>query len=92
MKLDRPRAVMRRTLPPSQRKARGRSRRIARRLNKNHSAQAADTACDRMVARAAPGTPMSKPKMNTGSRMRLSTAPMATVSMPVPAKPWVLMK
>ena len=54
--------------------------------------QTADTAWERMVARAAPCTPIPSPKMKMGSRMMLSTAPMRTVTIPVPANPWELMK
>ena len=50
-----------------------------------------ETACDRMVASAAPCTPMWKPKIKMGSRMMLQTAPMATVHIPVMAKPCALM-
>ena len=52
----------------------------------------ADTACDRMVASAAPRTPMFSAKIKTGSRMMLSTAPMRTVSMLVRENPCAVMK
>ena len=52
----------------------------------------ADTAWERMVARAAPCTPISKPKIKTGSSTMLHTAPMMTVSMETVEKPWVVMK
>ena len=46
----------------------------------------------RMVAMAAPCTPMLNPKMNTGSRMMLLMAPMQVVAMLVLAKPWLVIK
>ena len=45
-----------------------------------------------MVARAAPRTSMRKPKMNTGSRMMLATAPRSTVCIPIRPNPWELIK
>ena len=47
---------------------------------RNRMAQTALIAWDKMVARAAPRTPMPKPKIKTGSRMMLVTAPITTVS------------
>ena len=44
------------------------------------------------VATAAPATPMSKTKMNNGSRAMLSTAPSMTVAIPSPEKPWQIKK
>ena len=58
---------------------------------RNRSTHAADTAWDKMVARAAPRTPMPKAKMKTGSRMVLSTAPISTVFMLTVVKPWAVM-
>ena len=52
----------------------------------------ADTAWAMMVARAAPCTPMPKPKMNTGSSTMFTTAPISTVAMPMVEKPWAVMK
>ena len=43
------------------------------------------------VATAAPATPMSSTKMNTGSSTMFSTAPSITESMPFLAKPWQMM-
>ena len=43
------------------------------------------------VASAAPRTPISRPNMNTGSRIILDTAPISTVYMPVLEKPWAVM-
>ena len=45
-----------------------------------------------MVARAAPRTPMPKPKMKMGSSTMLVTAPMSTVAMEMVEKPWAVMK
>lgn len=44
------------------------------------------------VARAAPFTPMSIPKMKTGSRIRFVSAPMTVESIAIPGRPWALMK
>ena len=51
------------------------------------STQTAETVWLKMVARAAPWTPIWKPKMKIGSRMIFNTAPMSTVFIPVLAKP-----
>ena len=51
-----------------------------------------DTHWERMVARAAPFTPMCRAKIKMGSRTMLQTAPIATVSMPILAKPWAVIK
>ena len=53
---------------------------------------AADTACESMVASAAPLTPMPNVNISSGSRPILSTAPMSTVSMLVREKPCAVMK
>ena len=49
-------------------------------------------ACERMVAKAAPFTPMPNTKMNSGSRPMFSSAPMTTEHMAMPGLPCVLMK
>ena len=54
--------------------------------------QRAEQAWLMTVARAAPRTPQWKTKMNTGSRAMLRRAPISTVSIPVRAKPWALIK
>ena len=59
-----------------------------RRKERAHSA---DRNWERMVARAAPCTPMWNTKMKMGSSTMLVTAPMATVIMPLRPKPWALM-
>ena len=43
-----------------------------------------------MVARAAPGTPISKAKIKMGSSMILSAAPSTVVSIPILGSPWAL--
>ena len=63
--------------------------RLEHRKLKTHSAL---TAWDRMVARAAPRTPIPSTKMKMGSSTMFSTAPMSTLSMAVVALPWALMK
>ena len=50
-----------------------------------------DIACERIVARAAPLTPIPNPKMKMGSRMILATAPIKTESIPVLANPCAVM-
>ena len=65
---------------------------VARRLHRNHSTNAQEIICEITVASAAPRTPMERPKMKIGSSTMLHTAPMATVSMPVLAKPCAVMK
>ena len=42
------------------------------------------------VASAAPATPISRAKINTGSRIILHTAPMIMEYMPTLGKPWAL--
>ena len=59
---------------------------------RNFSTQIQEMAWERMVAQAAPATPMLKPNINIGSSMILITAPMITVSILVLAKPWADMK
>ena len=68
------------------------SRSTVRLPQRNQMTHAADTACERMVASAAPFTPISKVNMNRGSRPILSTAPMSTVSILVREKPCAVMK
>ena len=58
---------------------------------RNAHTQTHDTPCERMVAKAAPRTPMWNTKMNSGSSTMLQTAPISTVSMPVFAKPCAVM-
>ena len=55
--------------------------------NRKASTQAQDMACERMVASAAPCTPMSKANIKMGSRMMFATAPIKTESIPVFANP-----
>ena len=50
---------------------------------RKRSTQTKDTAWERIVARAAPLTPIFRPKIKIGSRIILQTAPIATVSIPV---------
>ena len=45
-----------------------------------------------IVARAAPDTPKFKTKIIIGSNIILHTAPIKTVSIPVLAKPWAVIK
>ena len=52
--------------------------RLPRRKERTHRAE---TPWARMVARAAPFTPMPNPKMKMGSSTMLVTAPMTTVAM-----------
>ena len=57
---------------------------------RNFSTHTAETAWDRMVARAAPRTPMPKAKMKMGSSTVLRIAPISTVFMPTTVKPWAV--
>ena len=59
---------------------------------RNASTHAALTVWLSTVAMAAPCTPMSNTKMSSGSSTMFSTAPMATLLMAVPLRPWALMK
>ena len=52
--------------------------------------QTQERAWEIMVARAAPRTSILNPKIKTGSRMILATAPMRTESIPVFAYPWAV--
>ena len=54
------------------------------------STQVQDNACDKIVARAAPRTPIPNTKMKIGSRIIFAAAPIITESMPVFAKPWAV--
>ena len=60
--------------------------------SRNQTIHTALTACEMMVASAAPRTPMFSTKMKMGSSTILLTAPISTLSMAVVAKPWALMK
>ena len=60
--------------------------------HRNDSTHAHESPCESTVASAAPRTPMSSAKMNTGSRMMFAAAPMSTVYMPTLAKPCAVMK
>ena len=62
-----------------------------RSLNKNHSTNAQEQACEMTVAMAAPLTPMLNRKMKMGSRMMFITAPMMVESIASLAKPWQVM-
>ena len=59
---------------------------------KNRSTHAADNAWERMVASAAPLTPISSRKIKMGSRIILVTAPMSVVFMLIFANPWAVIK
>ena len=91
-KPEAPRARIRRTRAHRRRRAAGRSRRITRRPVRKHSTHTAEQAWEITVARAAPRTPMPSRKMKMGSSTMFTTAPRATVSMPMPLNPWELMK
>ena len=59
---------------------------------RNLSTHKHEMAWERMVAQAAPATPILKTKMNIGSRIILITAPIMTVIILVFAKPWAEIK
>ena len=56
-------------------------------LNKNFNTHAADTACESIVARAAPFTPMRNPNINTGSSTIFRPAPIKVVNIAIRANP-----
>ena len=60
--------------------------------NRKARTQIHDKAWEKIVARAAPRTPMWKPKIKMGSRIIFATAPMSTESIPVFANPWAVIK
>ena len=60
----------------------------ARLPKRNSTTNRALAAWEITVAMAAPCTPRSNAKMNTGSRRMLRAAPSITEAMPTLAKPW----
>ena len=62
----------------------------ARRLNRNRSVYMAEQTCESTVATAAPRTPISSAKMQTGSSAILTAAPSMTDRIAVPEKPWLI--
>ena len=92
MKGETPRASTGASTPQRRRKYRRWMRSWVRFPTRKRTTHTADTAWAMTVARAAPCTPMPKPKMNTGSSTMLMTAPMITVAMAVVEKPWEVMK
>ncbi len=87
VKPDSPSARICLTRPPSNRIKEIFNRRIAFLPPKNHSTHTADTNWERIVAAAAPCTPISSTKIKTGSSIRFKKAPITTVSIPVFANP-----
>ena len=61
-------------------------------LSRKRRIQIALMACERIVASAAPETPMPKTKMKTGSSTMFTPAPSSTLSIAVVALPCALMK
>ena len=59
---------------------------------KNFTIQTAESSWERIVASAAPCTPMCKVKIKMGSRIILAIAPSSTVIIPIVPKPCELMK
>ena len=62
----------------------------ARLPNRKRRVYAVEHTCDSTVASAAPCTPMSSTKMNTGSSAMLTAAPSMTERIAVPEKPWLI--
>ena len=91
-KPDRPRAMIFRTRAALSRRYSSRRRRMALLPVRNFSTHTAEHPWAITVARAAPWMPMSKRKINTGSRTMFTTAPSPTVIIPTLPKPWALMK
>ena len=67
-------------------------RQMVRLPSKKLTTHAQLTAWLSTVARAAPRTPIEKPKMKMGSSTMLHTAPINTDSIPVLEKPWAMIK
>ena len=57
---------------------------------RNFSTQTAEQNCDRIVASAAPRTPIWNTKIKIGSRTIFKAAPIRIVSIPIFPKPWQL--
>ena len=87
-----PKAMQGRMTEPRRRAYRSCSRSVVVFPVRKRRIQAQEIPWERMVARAAPCTPIPRAKMKIGSRIMLQAAPMVTVSIPVLAKPWALMK
>ena len=60
--------------------------------HKKRTTHTAETAWAVMVARAAPFTPIFRPKIRMGSRTILTTAPIITEAIPTVEKPWEVIK
>ena len=91
-KPDSPRETIFLVRPASSRMSDRRRRRMAFFPVRKAITHAADSPWEKMVASAAPRTPMPRPKMSTGSSTMFTTAPSSTVIIPVLPKPWALMK
>ena len=91
MKGESPKSRIRPTVFGAARKNAGRKRNCDLRRKKKSVTHAAETACERTVASAAPFTPMPKAKIKSGSSPIFSTAPMATVAMEVKLNPCAVM-
>ena len=59
---------------------------------RKRSTHAAETACERTVATAAPRTPMCRTKIKSGSSTTFNTAPMTTVFIATAEEPCAVMK
>ena len=57
---------------------------------RNLTTQTQEMPCEIIVAKAAPRTPIFKPKIKIGSSTILQIAPISTVIMPSLAKPWAV--
>ena len=90
IKGDSPRARQGRNTFGRGRRSSLRSRHLVFGPVRKRSTHAAETAWERIVARAAPRTPRPKPKMKMGSSSVFSPAPMRTVFMLTVVKPWAV--
>ena len=90
MKGDRPRARQGRKTLGSGRRSFLRRRHFVLGPVRKRRTHAADTAWERIVARAAPRTPSPRPKMKMGSSSVFSPAPIRTVFMLTVVKPWAV--
>ena len=92
IKVAAPNATQGRMIPGFRFRFFRRSRRIVVLPIRKLSTHTQEAAWDRMVASAAPRTPILRAKMKMGSRMILHTAPISTLNIPCLAKPWAVIK
>ena len=92
MNMARPKARLGKIIPACSRRYRARIFSRVLFPQRKRSTHTQEMACEKMVARAAPRTPMPRAKMRMGSSTILVAAPMSTESIPTVVKPWAVMK